>query len=83
MTEENSRKLPRKIRYQEIATYFSIHPVTVAKIFKALRAEGIIKKEQSEIIINDPDGLLSIAMGREPLYYVTNKRAKTDSGEEK
>lgn len=75
MPDSAPGKLRRKITYQEIATHLSIHPVTVAKIFKALQCEGIITRKHSETTINDPEGLLRIALGRAQLYYKSQKRA--------
>lgn len=80
MSGNPPRKLQRKITYQEIATHLSIHPVTVAKIFRALQSEGLIKREHSETTVNDPEGLLNIALGRSQLFYKSRKRSVIDCG---
>lgn len=78
MSDNPPGKLLRKITYAEIATRLSIHPVTVAKIFRALQAEGIIKREHSQITVLNATALLQIAQGKSQLYYKSRKYPKND-----
>jgi len=41
MPESPPYRLPRYISYDEMAVHLSMHPVTVDKIFQALKAAGI------------------------------------------
>lgn len=70
--------LERRITYEEISTFLCIHPVTVAKIFRALLEAGIIARNKKIIRVCDPDRLERIAQGREHLFY---KRRKDSDGE--
>lgn len=72
MNKEPPHNLSRKFTYQEISNRLFIHPVTVAKIFKALFDQNILKKANSEIIVSDPAKLLKIAKGKEQLFYNQN-----------
>ena len=51
--ENNYRAVPRGFTYTDIAKYLGIHPVTVAKLASELKKDGIIKKEQGQILIID------------------------------
>ncbi|MDQ0222322.1 Crp/Fnr family transcriptional regulator [Streptococcus moroccensis] len=52
--------LPPFFKYQEIADYLSIHPVTVAKLVKVLCSQGILKKSGQRIFLINKQKLLTI-----------------------
>lgn len=70
--------LKRHITYNELATHLSIHPVTVAKIFRALQYAEIIDRDGSAIMVRDPERLRRIALGREKLFYKRKKSENSD-----
>ncbi len=62
-------RLPRYMSYAEMALHLAIHPVTVAKIFKALKAEGIAWRDGGSVCVFNPERLRRIASGEEDLPY--------------
>lgn len=78
MEETPPFKLKRRITYGEIATHLSLHPVTVAKIFKALQANGVIQRKANEINVCDPAHLKRIALGKERLHYKSINSSETE-----
>lgn len=61
----------QRITYAEISSHLSIHFVTVAKVFKALRQAEIIRKQPGGISVIRPEQLRRFAEGREHLPYKT------------
>ncbi len=76
MPERAPYRLPRYMSYAEMAVHLSIHPVTVARIFQALKAEGIAWRDGGAICVFDPERLRRMACGEEALAY---KRAASGS----
>ena len=52
-----------------MSRFLGIHKVTVAKIIKALKMEGIIDKEKEGIVILDKDKLASYAKAEKTIDY--------------
>lgn len=69
MDDQPPHALPRHMTYPEISTHLSIHPITVAKVFKALREKGIVRKKDAGLTVADVDRLHRIAGGLEELTY--------------
>ena len=55
--------------YSKISRFLGVHKVTVAKIIKALKDDGIIDKEKDGIVIIDKKRLKSYAKGEKTLDY--------------
>lgn len=51
MDDQPPHALPRYMTYPEISTHLSIHPITVAKIFKTLREKRIIRKKDAGLTV--------------------------------
>lgn len=69
MRDEPPHTLLTPLTYAEISAHLSIHFVTVAKVFKALRKASIIDKKPGTITVLYPDELRRIADGKERLIY--------------
>ena len=69
MPERPPFRLPPYMSYAEMAVHLSMHPVTVAKVFQALKAEGIAWREGGSVCVFDPERLRRIASGEESLHY--------------
>lgn len=69
MSDDEEPVIPRFLTYTEIAFYLSMHEITVAKIFKALRRDNIIKKSGRSSVVVDVDTLTQIADGAIDLHY--------------
>jgi len=76
MPESPPHRLPSYMSYGEMAVHLSMHPVTVAKIFQALKAEGIAWRERGAVCVFDVARLHRIASGEEELPY---KRRPADT----
>ncbi len=57
------------LTYQDIATHLSMHAMTVAKIFTALKNEGLIARKGRQVIVTDMGKMRDIAMGLRELDY--------------
>lgn len=54
---------------KKLSGLLGVHKVTVAKIFKALREEGVINKDGKNIVILDEKQLARYAKGEETIKY--------------
>ena len=57
------------LTYQDIATHLSMHAMTVAKIFTALKNEGLIARKGRQVVITNMGQMRDIAMGMRELDY--------------
>lgn len=55
--ERGIRVVPKGFTYAEIAKYLGMHPVTVYKLAASLKKEGILNKENGQIVVLDEEGL--------------------------
>ncbi|MEG6616728.1 Crp/Fnr family transcriptional regulator [Peptococcaceae bacterium 1198_IL3148] len=55
--------------HTKISQFLGIHKVTVAKIIKALKEEGVISKERAGIVILDKDRLTAYAQAEKTIEY--------------
>lgn len=62
-------QIPRYLTYNEIAFYLSMHVITVTKIFKALKQNGIITKKGRITFVTDREQMLAIGEGLKELKY--------------
>ena len=69
MNDTPPHTLQRHITYAEISTHLSIHTVTVAKVFKALRQAEIISRDMGNVTVINPNELRRIAEGKQRLPY--------------
>jgi len=69
MSDYPPHALPAYLSYSEISLHLSIHPITVAKIFKALKEEGITARQGRTLAVADPERLRAIACGMEEFGY--------------
>lgn len=61
--------VPRYLTYAEIAAHLSLHVITVTKIFRTLRQQGLLCKKGNRIILTDRERIARIGRGDEPLRY--------------
>lgn len=61
--------VPSFLTYAEIASYLSLHEITVTKIFRAISTQGILRKQGRTNIIINRDRLERIGDGLEQLIY--------------
>lgn len=52
--------IPREITFAEMSKYLGTHPVTVSRIFAALKKDGCIDKEDGIVVIKDKAKLIRI-----------------------
>ena len=69
MTDDTPPQIPRYLTYTEIAFFLHLHVITVTKIFKALKAAGIISKKGWTTVVTDVEGLRGIVEGTEEFSY--------------
>ncbi|MBR6466676.1 MAG: Crp/Fnr family transcriptional regulator [Desulfovibrio sp.] len=69
MEEAPPHAVPPFLSYNEISLHLGIHPITVAKIFKALKEEGITARQGRMLTVADPERLRAIARGLEEFEY--------------
>ncbi len=69
MAEEPPHAVPSYLSYSEISLHLAIHPITVAKIFKALKEDGITERKGRTLTVADPERLRAIARGMEDFEY--------------
>ena len=69
MTDDDPPQIPRYFTYPEIAFYLSMHVMTVTKVFKALRQEGIIDRVGRTARVLRQDKLVDIVNGDMDLDY--------------
>ena len=69
MAEEPPHAVPSYLSYSEISLHLAIHPITVAKIFKALKEDGITERKGRTLTVADPERLCAIARGMEDFEY--------------
>ncbi|MGT2925438.1 helix-turn-helix domain-containing protein [Streptococcus caviae] len=62
-------ELPKFFKYQEIADYLAIHPVTVAKLTKTLAIQNILSKSGQQIIIRDHQALTRLLADQDDFDY--------------
>ncbi len=53
--------------YAEIGTHLGLHTISVAKIFKRLKQEGIVERQGARMRVVDRDALRAVAEGRRAL----------------
>lgn len=69
MSNEEIPEIPGFLTYTVIANYLSMHVMTVTKIFKALRQEGIISRRGRTARVTDKEKLIAISTGSIELKY--------------
>jgi CRP-like cAMP-binding protein len=74
MTDDDPPQVPRYFTYPEIAFYLSMHEMTVTKVFKALRQEGIIDRVGRTARVLRSDKLVDIVNGDRELKYGRRKK---------
>jgi len=55
--------------YEQISRFLGIHKVTVARIVRTLKKEGIISKEKTGFVILDQQRMAKLAQGSKLIYY--------------
>lgn len=53
--------IPRTFSFIEVAQYLNMHPVTVSRIVKKLKQEGLLGKEDGYLVLLDEEGLRELA----------------------
>lgn len=74
MTDDDPPQVPKYFTYPEIAFYLSMHVMTVTKVFKALRQEGIVDRMGRTARVLRPDKLVDIVNGDVELTYARRKK---------
>ena len=67
-TEEGEWLIDRSLMNVRLGQFLGIHTVTVAKIMKQLKAEGIIRRTAQGTLITDRAGLEAYAQGKRMVY---------------
>lgn len=67
-SEEGKWRIERSVTNVKLGQFLGIHAVTVAKIMKQLKAEGIICRTAEGTLINDIEGLNAYAQGKKMVY---------------
>ncbi len=67
-TEDGQWRIDRSVTNVKLGQFLGIHAVTVAKIMKQLKAEGIICRTAEGTLISDLQGLNAYAQGKKMVY---------------
>ena len=69
MEKKPPHALPRYLTYTEIAGHLSLHVMTVTKIFRSLRKEGILDKDKGVTFVKNPDELMKLSSQLSQISY--------------
>ncbi len=69
MEKHPPHALPRYLTYTEIAGHLSLHVMTVTKIFRSLRKEGILAKDKGITFVKNPGELMKLSSQLSQISY--------------
>lgn len=78
VSREKPHLMKAGITYTDIANQLSIHSVTVFKVFRILKEQGIIVRQGRKIEVTDLDRLWKLVSGETPMSY---RRGSGDESE--
>lgn len=68
-TEDGLRIVPRKCTNVELSKLLSVHKVTVSRMIRALREEGVVERATEGLVLLQPERLKRYAENKEVLIY--------------
>ena len=67
--EDDRLILPRKCTNVELSKLLSVHKVTVSRMIRALREEGVVERVTEGLVLLQPERLKRYAENKEVLIY--------------